>query len=96
MIWLLRLFQRALSKLLDDGDNLFDRDDNVYLCIMGEDDKGDGEDHTCEESRSYLERGSQLNFICVDYTSIGNQLFTSSDIVILAGFRSKSDQSHLL
>ena len=81
---------------MDDGDNLFDRDDYMYLCIMGEDDEGDGEDHACEESCSNLERGSLLDLICVDDTSIGDQLFTSSDFVVLTGVGPESDQSHLL
>ena len=68
----------------------------MYLCIMGEDDEGDSEYHTCEESRSYLERGSLLDFICVDDTSVGDQLFTSSDFVVLTGVGPESDQSHLL
>ena len=63
---------------------------------MGEDDEGHGEDHACEESRSYLERGSLLDLICVDDTSVGDQLFTPSDLVVLAGIGPESDESHLL
>ena len=68
----------------------------MHLRIMGEDNEGNSEDHACEESRSYLERGSLLDLICVDYTCVSDQLFTSGDLVVLAGIGSESDQSHLL
>ena len=49
--------QRTLSEFLNDCDDLFDRDNDMDLCVVGEYDEGDCKHHASEHSGDDLESG---------------------------------------
>ena len=92
---LFRFLERALGQLLDNCNDFLDRDNHMYLGVMGENNESDSEYDTREQGRCDLVRRSLSNAFRVGDSRVRDKLFTALDLTICTGIWSESDKSHL-